>query len=114
MGGADGCNAPTMHARRIDCLTAIPRDGFLEASDMSMLTRAYNPPGYNARRACPRDHSFHPQKKTIMWMELCLCLRGFYLVVRNIITMYIPSECCHHFDTVHIDYEAANRRRGNE
>ncbi len=40
-------------------------------------------------------------------MELCLCLRGFYIVVRNIITVYIPS-CCHHFDTVHIDYEASN------
>ena len=41
-----------------------------------------------------------------MWMELCLCLRGFYVVARNIITMYIPS-CCHHFDTVHIYYEAS-------
>src|SRR5258708_22995251 len=44
-------------------------------------------------------------KKTIMWMELCLCLLGFYLMVCNIITMYIPS-CCHHFDTINIDYEA--------
>ncbi len=22
--------------------------------------------------------------------------------------IYIPSECCHHFDTLYIDYEASN------
>ncbi len=97
--------------RHIGCVTAIPRSGLLEALfryNGFIMPNHIQSPSYNARRACPQDCSFHPRKLLCGGHGPSNFVFVFVFVFYIACNIYMPSECCHHFDALHIDYEASS------